>query len=214
MPVIKKQTQVLLPPGEYAGQARKVVSTWSKPKKNPDGSMSEPVQVFRIPLHVQTGGQITAFVRVQDSTMWVWNQLIKSADLVPPDDQEEFGVTSDDIEGRKFFFAVEHNIWNGAPIANVKFHTEAYAVQQNPALAGVTFPHEALRGIKLRPASFPDNGAAPSVTKTSPDPAVTPVFKEAEPPTGHEDLETLSEAEFADAMAYAKKLRKEKEGKH
>ena len=51
MPTIKKQAP-LLPEGEYCGQAKKVTMEWSKPKPVADGTKSESVQIFRIPLHI------------------------------------------------------------------------------------------------------------------------------------------------------------------
>ena len=150
MPVIKRQAP-LLEEGEYAGQARKVTQEYTKPKLNADGSKSEPVCIFRIPLHTHNGKQITTFARVMESTGWVFEQMCKSGNMTPPDG-EEFMITADDLERRVFYFGVEYNKLNdGRTVANVKFHTKIYAVQQNPELANVTFPNAA-PPIVLRPA--------------------------------------------------------------
>jgi hypothetical protein len=120
MPTIKKQAP-LLPEGEYCGQAKKVTMEWSKPKPQADGTKSESVQIFRIPLHIPGGQIITTFARVMDSTGWVFEQICKSGDLILPEG-EEFVITADDLENRRFYFGVQHTTHNGTPTANVKFH--------------------------------------------------------------------------------------------
>ena len=151
MPTIKK-TAPLLSEGEYCGQARRVTMEWSKPKVNPDGSKTEPYQLFRIPLHIPGCQVITTIARVLDSTGWVFANICKSRDLVPPEG-DEFVLTADDLENRKFFFGVVHTEYNGQKRAEVKFHAQTYAEQVNPALKGVTFPNEAPRGVQLRSAT-------------------------------------------------------------
>jgi hypothetical protein len=63
-----------------------------------------------------------------DSAGWVFEQICKSGDLILPEG-EEFVITADDLENRKFYFRVQHTLYNGSFIANVKFHTKAYACQ-------------------------------------------------------------------------------------
>ena len=111
---------------------------WSKPKPQADGTKSESVQIFRIPLHIPGGQIITTFARVMDSTGWVFEQICKSGDLILPEG-EEFVITADDLENRKFYFRVEHTTYKGTTVANVKFHTKTYACEVNPALENVSF---------------------------------------------------------------------------
>jgi hypothetical protein len=214
MPTIKK-TAPLLPEGEYCGQARRVTMEWSKPKVNPDGSKTEPYPIFRIPLHIPGGQVITAIARVLDSTGWVFENICKSGDLVPPEG-EEFVMTADDLENRKFFFGVVHSEYNGQKRAEVKFHAQTYAEQVNPVLKGVSFPREAPRGLQLRAAAAPSTSqelppeasGAGQVPKSSTQPPVA-----IAEPTPTEEPETLSDKEFAEAIEYAKKLKQQKEGK-
>jgi hypothetical protein len=213
MPVIKRQAP-LLEEGEYAGQARKVTQEYTKPKINADGSKSEPICIFRIPLHTHNGKQITTFARVMESTGWVFEQMCKSGNMTPPDG-EGFVITTDDLELRVFYFGAEHNkLSDGRIVANVKFHTRTYAVQQNPELANVTFPNAA-PPINLRPAPSTQPPAPPEdlsgqAAKSSP-PPISPAPGETKPIPADDDLQGISEAEFQEALEYAKRLRREKE---
>lgn len=216
MPIIKRQAP-LIEEAEYVGQARKVSQEYSKPKINADGSKSEPICIFRIPLHTHNGKVTTTFARVMESTGWVFEQMCKSGNMTPPDG-EGFVITPDDLENRVFYFGVEHNKLNdGRTVANVKFHTKAYAVQQNPALASVTFPNAA-PPITLRPApSFTappptseEGTAGGTATTKSPPVALAPTATKPLPKTADSDLEGMTEDEFAEAVAYAKRLRQEK----
>jgi hypothetical protein len=210
MPVIKR-TAPLLPEGEYCGQARKVSLEWSKPKLLPNGGKSESVQMFKIPLHLPDGKSITTFLRVTEDMGWKFESLLKSGELIPPDD-EEYALTPDDIEGRRFYFGVKHEPWNGTTVANVRFHTKPYACQINPALEGISFPNEAPRGVALR-------AAKPQAPSNEPPPEASGVAatKSPEPPQSHATgsdplagLGTLSDEEFEDALRNARKLREEK----
>ena len=209
MPTIKKQAP-LLPEGEYCGQAKKVTMEWSKPKPQADGTKSESVQIFRIPLFIPGGQIITTFARVMDSTGWVFEQICKSGDLILPEG-EEFVITADDLENRKFYFGVQHTTYKGTTVANVRFHTKTYACEVNPALENVSFPNEAPRGITLRSAKPPVNPEQPS-------PGAAPVSNQpapTQPPvvgaTKAEELEDLSDTEFQEALEHVKKLREKRE---
>ena len=186
---------------------------WSKPKPQADGTKSESVQIFRIPLHIPGGQIITTFARVMDSTGWVFEQICKSGDLILPEG-EEFVITADDLENRRFYFGVQHITHNGTTVANVRFHTKTYACEVNPALENVSFPNEAPRGITLRAAKPPVNSEQPaldasaaSLVAKQPAPTQPPVVSAAKA----EELESLSDAEFQEALDYAKKLRAKKE---
>jgi hypothetical protein len=208
MPVIKR-TAPLLPEGEYVGQAIGVSQVWSKPKTNADGSTSKPYQMFKIPLKIPGGQSITTFARVLPSTGWIFEQIAKSGDLIVPEG-EEFIVTTDDLERRKLYFGVRHTDYNGQKLANVNFHTKVYACQVNPSLENVSFPNEAPRGVHLRSASQPPPEAAGPVAPKEPAPVRPSAPVEAtELPT--EGLETLTDAEFPEALAYAKKRREKKD---
>jgi hypothetical protein len=206
MPVIRK-TAPLLPEGEYVGQARKVSLEWSKLKPLP-GKKSESVQMFKIPLHLPDGKSITKFARVTEDTGWVFETIIKSGELVAPEG-EEFVLTPDDLEGRRFYFCVKHEQRNGATLANVRFHTKTWACQINPALEGVSFPNEAPRGASLRaakpsvPVSEPSAEAGSTAAKDHA-PLQTPVSERAE-------LDDLTEEEFQQAVDYVKQLRTKKD---
>jgi hypothetical protein len=207
MPVIRK-TAPLLPEGEYVGQARKVSLEWSKPKPLPNGKKSESVQMFKIPLHLPDGKSITSFARVTPDTGWVFESIVKSGELVAPE-SEGYVLTPDDLEGRRFYFGVKHEQWNGATLANVRFHSKTYACQLNPALEGVTFPNEAPRGAPLRAAnpSVPSNEQPPEAGSTAPqDPQPPP-----RPAGESKGLDDLSDEEFQQAMEYAKERRSKKE---
>ena len=206
MPIIKRQAP-FLPEGEYVGQARNVGLEWSKPKPLPNGTKSESVQMFRIPLHLPDGKSITTFARVTEQTGFVFEAILKSGELIPQEG-EEFVLTPDDLEGRRFYFGVKHEQWNGATIANVRFHTKTFACQVNPALEGITFPNEAPRGISLRAAKpqAPVSEPPPEASSMAPKEPVSPQT----PASANTGLEDLSEEDYRSALEYA---RKAKEGK-
>jgi hypothetical protein len=149
MPTIKRQSP-LIPEGEYCGQARKVSLEWSKPKPLPNGGKSESVQMFRIPLHLPDGKSITKFAPVTPDTGWVFESIIKSGELVAPE-SEEFVLTPDDLEGRRFYFGVKHEPWHGATLTNVRFRSKTYACQLNPLWKGSPSQMKP-------PAGFPKGG--------------------------------------------------------
>jgi hypothetical protein len=220
MPIIKKQAP-LLEEGEYAGQARKVTQEYTKPKINADGTKSEPICIFKIPLHTHNGKVITAFARVMESTGWVFEQMCKSGNMTPPDAAESFQISCDDLENRIFHFGVEHNkLADGRTVANVKFHSRNYAVQQNPTLSTVSFPNAA-PPITLRPGSSsappappppqaPPEASSGQAAKVTP-PLTAPAPGEAKPmPVDDPDLSGMTEEELREALEYAKSLRKAK----
>ena len=65
----------------------------------------------------------------------------------------EFVITTDDLERRRFFIHVVHDQFNNQKVAKVSFVTQAWAKQQNPSIAGITFTHEAPRPASTRIAS-------------------------------------------------------------
>ena len=157
-----------------------------------------------------------------ETTAWIWDQACKSGEMIPPDG-EEFRIAPDDLENRVFYFGITHREYNGVTRAEVKFHTKAYAIQQNPALEKVTFPNEAPRPIYLpaatppaKPQSEPARTEPPpaaSAPPTQPAVAATPPGSDstAEPPSANAALAGLSEDEFREALAYAQHLRTQKQ---
>jgi len=208
MPVIKRQ-QPPLPPGMYCGIAKQVSVAWQKlkqPKVNADGTTIGSVQVFTIPLHISGGQKLNATLRVMEATAWIFEQLAKSGELLPPPEGQDYLLQTDDIENRRFFFEVIHDTFNGAIVTNVRFHAPNYAIQVNPSLEGIMFEGEAPRGVPLR-------SATPSSTPPAEAPAPTPQHSTpAQPPVS--DAETISEEESQQALEYVKKLRQQRqEGK-
>jgi hypothetical protein len=189
---------------------------WSKEKRDANGALVPSHQVFQVPLYTSTGVKVTAFIHVMESTAWVVMQLLKSGDLHAPEDGSPFILSADHLEGRRFYFGIEHHRWNDQVRPNVKFHSQVFAEQVNPLLTGVTFPHEPPRGIKLQSAEPPQDEEAPlrpveeveqeleqKVAKKAPTAPPT-----AQAPT--DEGETLSDEEFAQAIEYAKQLKREK----
>jgi hypothetical protein len=226
MPTIKLHQQPLLPQAEYCGQARKVTQEWSKPKPKPDGTLPESHMIFRVPLWLPDGRSVTTLLRVMDNTGWVWGQACKSGEMIPQGEEVQF--TPDDFENRVFYFGIEHREYNGIPRAEVKFHAKAYAIQVNPALEGVSFPNAAPRPIYLKSAvsagpesspqppreplaapSPPANSNPPPPLPSSPPP---PASEAKEQPAGGNGVpEGITEDEFREALAYAKRLAAEKQ---
>jgi hypothetical protein len=207
MPTIKRQAP-LLPEGEYVAVAKRVALEWTKPRLLPNGKKSEPVQRFRIPLHLADGRTVTELVQVRDDMGWKFDSIMKSGGISAPEDGD-FVLSPDDLENRRFYFGIEHEEWNGRTMVKVRFHGREYACGINPVLEGVTFPGEAPRGITLRsakpqepPPEAPEETAAPK----PPAPTLPPAAADnAEKP------EDLTDEEFRSALEYAHKLKEGKE---
>ena len=134
-------------------------------------------------------------------------QACKSGGLEIPDGP--FVLVADDLENRVFHFSVSHEEFNGIKRAAVRFHAESYALQIDPSLENVSFPNEAPRGVHLRSATQPSPEAVGGVAPKEPAPTPPSAPEATELPA--EGLETLTDAEFAEALAYAKKLREKKD---
>ena len=236
MPTIKLHQQTLLPEGEYIGQARRVTQEWSKPKPRPDGTTPEPVQIFRVPLWVPGGKSVTAFLRVMESTGWIWAAACKSGEMIP--EGEEVRFSPDDFENRVFYFGIEHREYKGVPRAEVKFHTKGYAIQVNSSLEHVTFPNEAPRPIYLQAvtptgstpaakppqkpedATLPEADSGPPLAPQSSSPPPSASQPSAPGPSlekigegvtmGEPALDGITEDEFREALLYARRLAAEK----
>jgi hypothetical protein len=136
MPVIKRSAP-LLEPSIYCVQARGVSTSWTKPKPNSHGSQNSSHQVFHIPLFLPDGRSVKANAHVTDKTGFIFENLAKSGELHLPDGP--FVVTTDDLERRRFYINLTHEKYNNQKVAKVSFVTQAWAEQQNPSIAGITF---------------------------------------------------------------------------
>jgi hypothetical protein len=231
MPIIKLHQQPLLPEGEYCGQAHRVVQEWTKPRPRPDGTTPEPVQLFRVPLWIPGGKSVTAFLRVTEASSWVWEAACRSGEIIPQTD--EFRISPDDFENRRFYFGITHREYNGVTRAEVRFHTPSYAIRVNPALEHVTFPNEAPRPLRLQavtptgltantlPSPEPSEVAPPKADSGSPAPSpipssastpplssIPPVSEVKEPPVlNGVPPEGITAEEFREALEYAQQRR-------
>jgi hypothetical protein len=211
MPVVTRNVPSLVAEGEYKGQCRKVQQEWSKPRKLPDGTMTKSHPVFKMPLHLPDGKMVIHRLHLTENTEELVVQACKSGGLEIPDGPFELGT--DDLEGRIFHFCVVHTEWNGIKRAEVNFHAESYALQVNPALEKVGFPNEAPRGVMLRsaPGSAPKSEPPPKAAGSGASQPSTPSQPSDSTEASLEELGTLTEKEFAEALAYAKKLREKKD---
>ena len=165
------------------------------------------IVIFRVPLHLPDNRKITTVLRVTDETGWVFDQVCKSGNISLPESGEDFQITCDDLERRVFYFSVVHNIGaDGVTYANVKFHTKTYALQQNPALASLTFPMAA-PSITLRPVNPPPEPAPAAVAQ----PKTSPPSVSSSADTTDDDLEGLTPEEYASAVESAKRLKRSKQ---
>jgi hypothetical protein len=150
-----------------------------------------------------------------DTTMWTVPAFCRSTNISLPE-SESYYITTDDINHRRVYFEVVHTILDdGRVVANVKFHTPSYTIQNSPSLAGITFPGEAppitLRAVESAPpqTDSDESGATGAQAPIQPSPPA-PSQPAAKPIPSEEDLEGISDEEMAEAYAYAKKLREQK----
>jgi hypothetical protein len=131
MPIFKRQPQQsLTPEGEYTG----IIIGAGQEIKN-------DVVRFRLPIHLPDGRIITTTVPFLDQYPDLVQKFVQSTGLQLPDDGEP-QINPDDVEHLQVWFGVKHKEGkDGRIFANVRFHSKSYAIQQNPALAGVKFPH-------------------------------------------------------------------------
>jgi hypothetical protein len=209
MPVVRISRIPPIPEGEYAGVLTKVSSGFTQKTGEPR---------FTFDIKMKDGKTIKDTLYFGEKVSWRIVQIAKSANLilpedVPEDDILEFVLTPDDLEGRIVYFGVKHNPGdNGRVYQNVNYHLMSYALQQNPDLAGM-YPPQAPRHVR---AASPENPPPETGTQTtaplSPPPPVTPVSATGPGVVEAED-DTLSPAEFAQALERAKKNRAAKSGK-
>ena len=121
-----------------------------------------------------------------------------------------FNLTPDDLEGRVVYFAVKYNQGkNDQVYTNINFHAMSYAIQLNPALAGL-YPPQVPRKLREAPPEDLRNGPEPSPS-TPPPPPVQP----AGTSVGMAEAEDndLTPEEYAQALAYAQTLAQAKRNK-
>jgi hypothetical protein len=189
---------------------------WVQPKAG--SKIKEPYQAFKGTLQLYTGEKIPVSVPLLEQTAFMVRNLCRSAELLIPEDGSEFILTSDDLENVRVFVLVKHEVYDGRTIARVAYHTQTYATQVDPSLEEVTFPGEAPRGVKLK-------SVAPSSEEPPKDPPADPPATPAIPkvptqPAGSEstpldlnDLGTISDEEFEEAIRSAREQRSKKDGR-
>jgi hypothetical protein len=189
MPVVKRSAP-LIEENEYCGQIRRVKQDYVK---------STGTTIFRVPLYLPDGRSIQTVVRFQDNTLFVIDQLVKSTGLLLPEDGRDYQLTPDDLENLVAYFGVQHaQLADGRIVANVRFHSKSYAIQQNPDLAGVKFPNT------------PPARRLRAVEKVEEPPAVETPSPPKTEQGARDDLGELTSAEYQEALAYAQRLRKER----
>jgi hypothetical protein len=200
-----------LPEAEYCGQFRHVGVAYVKD--------TDTVE-YTLPIHLPDKRMITTRYRVLDNNSFVFENICKSCGIsLEPGETENatYQLNGDDLEDRRCYFQVVHAVLpDGRKVANVKFHTPAYAIKVNPLLAGVSFPNEP-PPITLRPVAMPVNSAPASAGETALQATATqaPASKApvpSAPETVEDDLQGITDAEMQEALEYARKLRAQKQG--
>jgi hypothetical protein len=203
MPTVNISRTPPTPEGEYCGIVEKVASTFTK--------AGAPRFTFNI--RMKDGKVLKDNLYFEENVIWRIDQLCKSANLVPPENGAPFSLTPDDLEGRGVYFGVKHNPGeNGRMYQNINYHALSYALQQNPALAGV-LPIQAPRSLREAPPENPPPEPPqnpPPPTASAPPPPVSPAggvgVMEAED-------DTLSPEEYAQALEQAKRNKAARSGK-
>jgi hypothetical protein len=197
MPVVHINRTPPIPEGEYAGILSKVSSGYTQ-KTNE--------LRFTFDIKMKDGRVIKDALYFRDNVNFRIEQLAKSANLILPENPEAgFVITTDDLEGRIVYFGVKHNQGDGRIFQNVNYHTMSYAIQQNPALAGM-YPPQAPRHLKAAPPEDLPPESSGTTTPSSPSPPVAPASS-AGPGVAEAEDDTLSPAEYAQALEQARKNR-------
>jgi hypothetical protein len=201
MPVVHINKTPPLPEGEYAGVLTKVSSGYTQKTND---------LRFTFEIRMKDGRILRDALYFREKVAFRIEQIAKSAELTLPEGYEETGfiITTDDLEGRVVYFGVKHNSVDGRTFINVNYHTLAFAVQQNPGLAGM-YPLQAPRHLR---AASPEDRPPETGEKTISPPPAAPVTSEAA--TGPEITETaedtLTPEEFAQAVEAARALKRKK----
>jgi hypothetical protein len=214
MPIIRKQVP-LFPPGHYCGFTGKCTQRYVPRKKTVINPNPDDALVFDFQIRMKDGKVLKHTMWLTENTMWIVPAFCRSTNIALPD-SEAYYLTTDDVEHRRVYFEVVHTVLDdGRTVQNLRFHTPTYTIQNNPSLAGVTFPGEApattLRAVEAAPpqTDSDENGTAGAQASVQPPPPA-PSQPAAKPVPSEEDLEGISDEEMAEALAYAKKLREQK----
>jgi hypothetical protein len=182
-----------IPEGEYAGTLTNVNSGFTQQTNEAR---------FTYNIKMKDGRVIRDTLYFRETVNWRIENLAKSANLILPENHEETGfiLTPDDLEGRVVYFGVKHNHGeNGRVFQNVNFHTLAFAIQQNSALAGMYPPQAPLHLRAASPDESPLQSDGTTAPLSSPPPA----------PVAEADDDTLTPEEFAQALEQARRKRTE-----
>jgi hypothetical protein len=198
MPIVHINKTPPTPEGEYAGILTKVSSGYTQKTNEPR---------FTFDIKMKDGQVIKDNLYFGEKVGWRIEQLAKSANLILPENGEVgFVITTDDLENRVVYFGVKHNQGeNGRVYQNVNYHTLAYAIQQNPALAGM-YPPQAPRHLRAAPPEDLPPESGQKTAPLSPPPPATPASVTG-PGVAEADDDALTPEEFAQALEQAKKNR-------
>jgi hypothetical protein len=156
---------------------------------------------------------------------WKTDAAAKSMGHILPDGPYRLGI--DDLINRVVYGCIIHQtLLSGIVIAQMKSYWQrAYAIQQDEKLADIPDPKGLLGPLELPlvaedvvptesiPPSSGEEPPAPSAqaSAVTPPPASPPaVGAKAHP--ADDEMEGISDADLAEAFAYAKRLRAQKEG--
>jgi hypothetical protein len=201
MPIVHINRTPPTPEGEYAGILTKVSSGYTQKTNEPR---------FTYDIQMKDGRVIKDALYFNEKVSWRVEQLAKSANLILPENIEAgIVLTTDDLEGRIVHFGVKHNQGeNGRIYQNVNYHTLAFALTQNPSLAGM-YPPQAPRHLRAAPPEESGENPPESGGETaplSPPPPFTPTSV-AGPGVAEAEDDTLTPEEFARAVEEKKRNR-------
>lgn len=203
MPTINIKRTPPVPEGEYVGKLEKVASSFTK--------TGDPRFTYNI--RMKDGTVVKDNLYFGEKVLWRVDAITKSANLVSPDNGAPFSLTPDDLEGRIVYFGVKYNPGeNGKVYVNINFHAMSYAIQQNPALAGV-YPPQAPRKLREVPPEDSQDGTEPppSETPVNPVPHPSPIAGASVGVAEAED-DDLTPEEYAEALEQAKRNKAGKGG--
>jgi hypothetical protein len=164
-------------------------------------------------------------VYLTEGSAWKADALCKSMGHTLPAGQYRLQI--DDLINRPVFGVIHYQILpSGAVTAQMKtYWTRAWAIQQDDKLANIPDPKGVLGSLELSlveesSAPIESTSPPPPPKQETPPPAATP---EIPPPTNSpageakaspaddDEMEGISDTELAEAFAYAKRLRAQKE---
>jgi hypothetical protein len=201
MPVVHINRTPPIPEGEYAGILTKVSSGYTQKTND---------LRFTYDIKMKDGRVIKDALYFGEKVTWRIEQLAKSANLILPENYQETGfvLTPDDLEGRVIYFGVKYNPGeNGRVYQNVNFHAVSYALQQNPALAGMYPPQEPRHLRAASPEDRPPESGGTTAAVSPPPTTPAAPASSAGPGVAEAEDDTLSPEEYAQALEQARKNR-------